>query len=229
MTEGMRLLSVFIAPNRLFADLTERRSRWWLPLIIIIIVAAATAVILRLAIPAEVWLETMRQNIAPSGAEMNQEYLELAVSRLASPLALLFAGLGGALQVTAVTFILGLIFWAVFAIFGGKINFTKSITIVTYTGLISALGILVRVILSVALQRLDIQTSLAVIPLLETNTYLFRLASQIEFFMVWRLLVMGLGFSILASVSRTKGYLLVILPWLALVALVSLLKIGIGM
>ena len=100
---------------------------------------------------------------------------------------------------------------------------------VAYSGLIVAFGHLIRLILSLSLQRLDVYTSLAILPFLVPGSYLFRLASQIDLFMVWRLVVMGLGFSTLAAVPRTKGYILVIVPWLVLIALLSLVKIGFGM
>ncbi|MBD3285863.1 hypothetical protein GF359_05250 [candidate division WOR-3 bacterium] len=229
LNEGRRLVSVYIAPVHLFDDLNEGRSRWWIPLVICLLVGGVAAVLLRLGVPSGVWMDTIRQNLATSGAEMNEAYLEMAANRISSPQALFFAGLGGVISSALGIFVLTLLYWAVFAIFGGKINFNKSITVVAYSGLIVALGHLVRLILSVSLQRLDIYTSLAILPFLEPGSYLFRFASQIEVFTVWRLVVMGLGFSTLASVSRTKGYVLVILPWLVLIALLSFVKIGFGM
>jgi len=228
LNEGSRLLSVFVAPGKLFVDLEERASRWWLPLVILVLVVAAAAIAVRLFIPPEVWIENIRNNIASSGVAANEEMLDMAMSRMQSPISILFTGLGGAIGQTAVSFLFALAFWAIFAIFGGKINFTKSVTVVTYTGLITALGIILVTVLSISLQRLDIQTSLALLPFLEPDTYLYRLAVQIDFFAIWRVLVMGLGFSVLGSVSRFKGYALVIIPWLILAVGMAFVRVGIS-
>ncbi len=226
MNEGKRLLSVFIAPSALFGDIKER-SRWWLPLLILLVVAATASVLPRLTISPEVFLEGMRQNL-PQGVEMSEEQLNVLAEQASSPLAIMGTALTVMIVQTIITFLAALAFWAIFAIFGGQANFGKSVSVVSYTGLVTALGMIFVSILSVILQRVDIITSLALLPFLEPGSFLYRFAAQIDLFAVWRIILMGLGFSIVVNVSKIKGFLLVIIPWLLVSLALASINIGFG-
>ena len=226
MNEGKRLISVFIAPSALFGDIRER-SRWWLPFLILLVVAAAATTLPRLTIPSDVFLDAMRQNM-PQGIEMNEEQMGVLAEQMRSPVAILGTALSVMVVQTLVTFLAALAFWAIFAIFGAQANFRKSVSVVSYTGLVTALGMIFISVLSVILQRIDIMTSFALLPFLEPGTFIFRFAGQIDLFAVWRIILMGLGFSIVVNVSRLKSFLLVIIPWLILSLVVASINIGFG-
>lgn len=224
MSEGRRLLSVFVAPNELFTDLGER-PRWLVPFIILILAAAVASVLPRLLLPTEVWLDAMRQNL-PASVEMSEEQMAVAMTTMRSPVSVALNALGGILISGGGAILATLFFWALFSILGGKISFTRSFAVVSYSSLIKVLGMVLIVTLTLILQRLDIQTSFALLPVLKPNTYLYRLAAQIDFFTVWRLIIMGLGFSVVANVPKVKSYLSVIIPWILLSLAMATLRFG---
>ncbi len=224
MSEGRRLLSVFVAPNELFTDLGER-PRWLVPFIILILAAAVASVLPRLLLPTEIWLDAMRQQL-PGGVEMSQEQMAVAMTTMRSPVSVALNALGGILISGGGAILATLFFWALFSILGGKISFTRSFAVVSYSSLINVLGMVLIVTLTLILQRLDIQTSFALLPVLKPNTYLYRLAAQIDFFTVWRLIIMGLGFSVVANVPKVKSYLSVIIPWILLSLAMATLRFG---
>jgi len=224
LSEGRRLLSVFVAPNELFTDLGER-PRWLVPFIILILAAAVASVLPRLLLPTEVWLDAMRQQL-PGGVEMSQEQMAAVMTTMRSPVSVALNALGGILISGGGAILATLFFWALFSILGGKISFTRSFAVVSYSSLINVLGMVLIVTLTLILQRLDIQTSFALLPVLKPNTYLYRLAAQIDFFTVWRLIIMGLGFSVVANVPKGKRYHSVIIPWILLSVAMAALRFG---
>jgi hypothetical protein len=226
MNEGKRLISVFISPSRCFEDIKDK-SRWWLPFLILLVAAAIASVLPRLTIPPDVFLETIRQNL-PQGVEMQEEQMQMIVERMSSPVAIIGTAVSVILLQTIITFLSALVFWVLFSLFGGKSSFKKSISIVSYTGLVTALGLLFISALSIILQRVDIMTSLGLLPFLDRGTFLFRFASQIDFFALWRVLLMGFGFAIVTESPRWKGLTLVIVPWLLLSLGVAAINVGFG-
>lgn len=208
----------------MFEDLRER-PRWLVPFLILIVVAAVGSVLPRILLPTDVWLDAIRQNL-PSGVQMGEEQMTAVMTTMRSPVSVALSALGGILIAGGGAVLAALFFWMLFSILGGKISFTSSFAVVSYSSLINVLGMVMIVILTLILQRLDIQTSLALIPALQPNTYLYRLAAQIDFFTVWRVIIMGLGFSVVADVPKVKGYLSVIIPWILLSLGMAALRFG---
>lgn len=224
MNEGRRLLSVFVAPNELFTDLRER-PRWLVPFLILIVAAAVASVLPRLLLPTDVLLDAMRRQF-PASVEMSKEQMAAVMTTMRSPVSIALNAIGGILVSGGGAILATLFFWALFSILGGKISFTRSFAVVSYSSLIKVAGMVLIVALRLILQRLNIQTSLALIPALQANTYLYRLAAQIDFFTVWRVIIMGLGFSVVANVPRVKSYLSVIIPWILLSLAMAALRFG---
>ena len=210
-----------MAPTTLFEDLRER-PRWWLPFVIFLVGAALVAILPRLLLPTDVLLDAIRQNL-PGPVEMPGEEM---IQRMQSPVMLVFSGLGGALFAGVSMVLTALFFWALFSITGEKCSFSKSFAVVSYSGLIKVLGMALVVVLMVILQKREVYTSLALLPFLEQGTFLYRLAAQIDFFTVWRVIIMGLGFSVVADVPKVKSYLSVIIPWILLSLGMAALRFG---
>ena len=155
------------------------------------------------------------------------------MTTMRSPVSIALNALGGILISGGGAILATLFFWALFSILGGKISFTRSFAVVSYSSLIKVVGMVLIVALTLILQRLNIQTSLALIPALKPNTYLYRLAAQVDFFTVWRLIVMGFGFAIVLNTSKVKSYLSVFVPWILLsvvlaAVMLSLSRFGLG-
>lgn len=224
MNEGKRLLSIFTAPGALFEDLRER-PRWVAPFLITIFVAALSLVLPRLLIPANVWVQAIRESL-PEGASMSAEQMMLMSEQMRSPLALGGVALSGIIVNVLLTFVSALVFWALFALFGRESSYKKALSVVCYSGLITALGVLVLAVLAISLQRVDVTTSLAFLPFLERGTYLYRFLARVDFFALWRVVVMGAGFAVVMKANKPTSYIVVIVLWLALSLGLAALRFG---
>ncbi len=224
MTEGKRLLSVFIAPNSLFEDLREG-PRWLVPFLVLILVAAVAAVLPRLLISADIWLGVMRDRL-PEGMAMSAEQMMTMAQQMSSPIALAGVAVSVTVLNSIVTFASALLFWALFAFFGTESSYKKTLAVVAYSGLITALGMILLSVLAISFQRLDITTSLAFLSFLDQDTFLYRFAAQIDFFTVWRVLIMGAGFAVVTNTRKFTSCTIVIVLWLALSLLLSLVRLG---
>lgn len=212
MSEGKRLVSAFFAPTSLYEDLRQR-PRWVVPLLVVLGVVVATSVFSHFLINPEVRMEAIRESM-PQGFELTEEQLqtmqETRDTRMLIGLAVTAVGL------VAGFFIYSLILWGVFAVFGGKVGYSHSLSIVSYSGLVVALGMIIISVLAVVLQRVDITASLAFLPFIERGSFWYAVAARISFFAVWRTLLIGEGFSVVAGLKRNKSYPLALAVWLAL-------------
>jgi len=202
------------------------------PFVIFLLVAALAVVLPRLFLPDQVLLDTIQKNL-PAQTEVSPEDMEGLLKMMRAPAMLVLNGLGGAFVAGLGTILATLFLWGLFAILGDKPTFLKSLTVVSYTSLIKGLGTVLVIILMLILQRQEVYTSLAVLPFLEPKTYFYNLAAQIDFFTVWRLIVMGFGFAIVLNASKVKSYLSVFVPWILLsvvlaAVMLSLSRFGLG-
>lgn len=218
MNEGKRLLSVFVSPRSLFEDLLER-PRWWLPFIIVCVVAAGAAAIQLIPVlnqlgGFEVMLERARATRPDLDADSVRTmfFVSPTIFRL--------------ILQAVVLMVSGLVFWAAFAIFGADINFKKSMTVVSYSGLIIALGALVTALIQLIVDSTLVNASFAFLPFLDPHSYIFRLVYMLDFFAVWHVIVMGLGFSIVSKKSKLTSYLIVAIAWVCFALLAAALMGG---
>lgn len=210
----------------MFEDLRER-PRWLVPFLILIVVAAVGSVLPRILLHTDVWLDAIRQNL-PSGVQMGEEQMTAVMTTMRSPVTVALSALGGILIAGGGAILATLFFWALFSILGGKISFTRSFAVVSYSSLINVLGMILLSALAISFQRVDITTPFAFyfLSFLEQGTFLYRFAAQVDFFTVWRLIIMGLGFSVVANVPKVKSYLSVIIPWILLSLGMAALRFG---
>ncbi len=86
--------------------------------------------------------------------------------------------------------------------------------VASYSGLIVACGALITSLIMLIVNNTQVNASLAFLPFLEPGSYLFRLFFIIDFFAVWHVIIMGLGYSIVAKKDKLTSYLIVAITWL---------------
>ena len=91
------------------------------------------------------------------------------------------------------------ILWAVFnAAMGGEATYKKILTIVIHAGVISALGQLFTGPLNYFRGSVSSATSLgALLPMLDDKSFMGRLASMLDIFIIWWLIVLAIGLAVL--------------------------------
>jgi hypothetical protein len=97
------------------------------------------------------------------------------------------------------------LFWGNF-VFAGKAKFKQVLSVAVYGELIFALGQLLLLPLVLAKKSVYVSLSLAVLaPEKSFTSILWVALSKIDLFIIWELVVIGVGLSIVYSFPRNKG------------------------
>ncbi len=200
-----RTIGVFTAPQKTFEDIAKFPS-WVFPFILMVI---ATMLITQLLVPViladqqsnERYLEMMQDpNMSPEQLERMQDISEKSVKN--------FAAIGGGVTVI-ITSILSsaIILFIGNIILGGEAKFLQIFSMFCWGGLIGTLGYLIRLPLSLSKMTMDIAMGPAIIfPAGSEEQILYKLASAMDIFILWRMAMIAIGFAAIYRISQAKSY-----------------------
>ena len=103
------------------------------------------------------------------------------------------------------------LFWGNF-VFAGKASFKQLLSVMAYGSIVSALGMLV--VLPMALAKGDLAVGLSLGPLAASQgieSLAFVALSKIDVFIIWEIIVVGIGLAAVYGLPRNKGYRLSVL------------------
>jgi hypothetical protein len=219
MSEAGRLSGIFWEPKPVFQDLAAK-PRFWVPLILLTLVSLVYVV----AFTSRVGYENMirrqmetNSRVQELSAEQQEQAIEMGL-KFAVPMGYASAALGmgiGSLLIAAILL-------ACFNFLGGaELKFKQAFSITCYSflpsGLASILALVVMYLKDPA--DFDIQNPLPVhlgafFSQQDTAAWLRTLATNVNLFTIWTILLLALGFSVAAKrVSFTKALVLILLPW----------------
>lgn len=140
----------------------------------------------------------------------NSEAMTMLADLGISPVVTVGIAAGGALFVGAFVFFISAAFYKVcLVILGNDTPFSKLLSVVIFTSIISTLGIFVNGAIALAIGEYELTfTSLA--PLF-SNKILFAIAANIDIFNIWYYVVMAIGLQTVAGLSKNKAIILVII------------------
>ncbi|MCE2450892.1 MAG: YIP1 family protein [Candidatus Latescibacteria bacterium] len=204
MSVGDRILRVFYAPSETFEAVAEQRSAadWLVPTIIV-----ALAIFFSTYLTSPIYVaEAMEQIRGQTPAE--QPSVEGTGD------AIRISGLIAAPVMTFVMLFIGAaIYLLVGKLLGGLLGYGQCLAIVAYTSLIAILQHIV--------ETMDVQIGLGMFLTEEARkTFGGALLSSIDPFVVWMIVIAGLGLSILGQIERSRAY--------AGVAAITLIFLAIG-
>lgn len=205
LSEPQRLINIFIAPSKTFADL-KRNPSWWVPWLVSSIVAALfllavdkkvgfEAIVNARMAHATPFLQRAMEQMTPEqkDAMIQRQIGGLRVGMYLSWLSHLIYGLiGGSLLMATFNFI-----------FDARIKFKNALAIVFYGVLprliTSLLGIAV-VFAGVNAEGFDPENPVAtnlspLVGLNSNNRFLYHLLSGIDVFAIWTVVLLGIGFA----------------------------------
>lgn len=207
-----RILRVFYAPSETFEAVAEQRSAadWLVPTIV---VAAVIFVSTYLTSPIYV-AEAMEQIREQTPAEQP--------SAEGTGDAIRISGLIAAPVMTFVMLFIGAaIYLLVGKLLGGLLGYGHCLALVAYTSLISILQHIVKTPLVLANETMDVQIGLGMFLSEEARqSFGGHLLSLIDPFIVWMIVIAGLGLSIVGQIERSRAY--------AGVAAITLIFLAIG-
>ena len=198
-----RIAGVFSSPTETF-QAVESKPAWWLPFVIVVIIAIA----------AQLWLMdiSMKDQMAKIALRVeSQEQLDIIQQRMQGPVK--YFGLIAAPIMILIIWVItaALLILASNPILGGQASFGKIMGVVAWSSLVTSLGgILKSVLIHIQGTSQGVSTSLAALlpvpPLGKTPSALYAFLSNLDPFVIWQIILWGIGLTVVAKLDLKKGY-----------------------
>ncbi|MDH4210461.1 MAG: YIP1 family protein [candidate division WOR-3 bacterium] len=207
----MGILDIYFAPGKVFTALKEK-TKWVLPLVIVLVIVALTAVLTVNLAREEI---TMRQEEVMRERGMTEEQMEQARQFTSGPVAVI----SGALSAALFTVILLLVFTVVtnlfVPLFGGESGFKKIFSVICFSSLVVVPSAILKLIMIAITKSPYVTTSLALLaPALGRDSFTYQLLAGFDFFIIWEMILVGMGISITNGIAKKNAYVLVFVIWL---------------
>jgi hypothetical protein len=207
-----RFFGVITSPKDTFRSVVAHPK--WLGMMVLVTLAMAALIggFLSTAVGQSAWLEM-------TTAGMNDQQYE-GMLRFSK-----YLGYVGALQmivmVPLITVVLAGIFYGTFNAIGGEATFKQVVAVVTHASAISVLGQLFAIPVNYGRGKMTSATNLTVLlPMVDEKSFLGRLLSMIDLFLIWWVLVLAIGLGVLYK-RRTQPIAMTLYGVYAVIALVA--------
>ena len=210
------ILGIYYQPDKVFEGMKDK-PRWLIPLIVsVVFTLIVTAIILPTIIMPEQIANLARNPDIPA------EQVEAMQANMSGPIPLIAGLVGNLFMVPIGLLLIGLIFWWIFSMAGHKAKFTEMFTVAVLGSLINIPGAILKVPLMFIKETAKVSTSLGLIlPVEMEEGFLVRLLNHIDFFTIWSLVVMAIGFSVFSGAPRKKSYWTVFGCWAVFILILS--------
>lgn len=229
LSEAARIVNTFIAPSKTFTDL-RRNASWWAPWILLSIVS----VLFIYAISQKVGFEQVSRNQVAHSSRAEQ-FDRLPPDQQARQLQIsskIIAAIGYANPALLLLFLLieTAVLWGTFKVASGaETSFKTAYAIVMYAALPGVIGAILAIIslfAGVNPEAFDINnpagTNLAYYLDPETTGRFLRgMASAVDIFTWWSIVLIGIGFACTSKVKRSTAIMIVAVWYLAFKLLAS--------
>jgi len=218
MSVFAKIIGIFLEPRKTFNAL-EKKPDFIIPLVLVVIVAFILTYISS-PILQQSTLEMSRERMMDQG--MTETQIQLALEQQQK-----YGKIGGLIAVPLTSLLSPLIIAAVllFAgniLLGGNAKYKQLFSLYCYTSLIDIITYAVRTILILIKQDIRVYTSLAaLLPPDYYKLFWFKFANIFDIFVIWKIIVVSIGMSVLYRISTRKPLITVSLIYL-IFALVSI-------
>ena len=217
LSEGARIVNTFIAPSKTFTDL-RRSAAWWAPWLLISVFSIAFMV----TISKQIGFEQVTRNQIAHSARADQ-FDRLPADQQARQIQFSikifqFFAYGSPVVILLFSLISTLILWGTFKVaFSAETTFGQAFAIGMYAGLPGVIGAILGIIslfAGVSPEGFDINnpvaTNLAYYLDPETTGKFIRgMASSLDVFIIWTIVLIGIGYSCTSKVKRTTAIIVV--------------------
>jgi hypothetical protein len=226
LSEGARIINVFIAPSKTFADL-RRNAAWWAPFLLMIVVSVVFVYTAGQKVGFRKAMENQMQSQPKTQARLenlpaDQREKQLAQgAKVTEYVSYAFP----AIQLIILLIIAAVLFGTFKVAAGVDVSFKVALAIVIYASLPGLLRALLAVVSLLAGGNVDsftFQNPLASNPGYFMNAadspFLYSLASSLDIFLIWTLILTAIGFSTVSKVKRGTA-LAIVFGWWAVFTL----------
>ena len=224
LSQGARIIDTFIAPSKTFTDL-RRSAAWWAPFLLMVVVSSALVYTAGQKIGFRKIMENQMQSqpktqdrLEKLPADQRERQMEQG-AKVTQIISYVFP---------AITLIIWLIITtALFATFkfaaGAGVSFKVSLAIVIYAALplmLKSLLALLSVVAGMSPDSFSFQNPVATNPGYFMNpadgVFLYSVASALDIFMIWTLVLTAIGFTCVSKVKSSTAYIIVFGWWAVL-------------
>lgn len=214
LSQGARIVNTYIAPSKTFNDL-KRSASWWAPWLLVSIVAVVFLIVVGHYVG---WEQTARTSIAQSNRADQFDKLDPAQQaqqlHIAAIITQAIAYSTPAIIVIAYLLIAAVLMGTFNLGLGTSVPFKVSLAIVVYSGLPGIIGSLLGTIsiivggMSGSLDREafnlknPVATNLAYFMDPMGNKFAYGMASALDVFVIWGIILMGIGFACNSKVKK---------------------------
>jgi hypothetical protein len=228
LSEGARIVNTFIAPPKTFTDL-RRNASWWAPFLLMVVISTAFVYTAGQKIGFRKIMENQMQAQPKQQARLERlptdqrEQQSEQGAKVTAVISYVFP---------VITLIIWLIIATVlFATFkfaaGADVSFKVSLAIVVYAALplmLKSLLALLSIVAGMSPDSFSFQNPLASNPGYflspADNVFIYSVASGIDIFMIWTLVLTAIGFTCVSKVKRGTAFA-VVFGWWAVFTLVG--------
>jgi hypothetical protein len=228
LSEGARIVNTFIAPSKTFTDL-RRNASWWAPFLLMVVISTAFVYTAGQKIGFRKIMENQMQAQPKQQARLERlptdqrEQQSEQGAKVTAVISYVFP---------VITLIIWLIIATVlFATFkfaaGADVSFKVSLAIVVYAALplmLKSLLALLSIVAGMSPDSFSFQNPLASNPGYflspADNVFIYSVASGIDIFMIWTLVLTAIGFTCVSKVKRGTAFA-VVFGWWAVFTLVG--------
>jgi hypothetical protein len=227
LSEGARLIDTFIAPSKTFTDL-RRNSSWWVPWLLI----SAFSLLFVYAMDRQIGFEQVTRNAIAQSSRAEQ-FDKLPADQKAKQMQISIAftryiSYGTPVVVLIVYVIMAAVLLGTFKFgAGAEVKFGTSLAIVIYGSLPGIIGAILgtaSVFAGVDPEGFNVKNPVATNPAYfmdpTQNQFLYSMASALDVFAIWSIILIGIGFACNSKVKRSTAIAMVA-GWFLLYKLVG--------
>lgn len=221
LSQGARIVDTFIAPSKTFADI-RRSAQWWLPFLLMVIAGCSLVYV------AEQKIGTAKivENELQARPKQQDRFEKLTPEQQASQIKVT-----GVIYYVAIP-VFTLIIWLIMAglqfgtlkvVASSDISYGKTLAVIAYAGLPMAVRSLLALVTLVAGASPDgftlnnpIATNIGYFMNPAENPFLYFVASQVDVFLLWTLVLTGIGFSVAGKVKTGTAFGVVFAWWVVI-------------
>jgi hypothetical protein len=209
LSEGARIINVFIAPSKTFTDL-QRNASWWGPFLVIALVALAYVFVMS----RQIGFDQITKNEIAASPRVDQ-FEKLPPDQQAKQIDFsititkVFSYGTPVLQLIVYSIIAGVLLGAFKLGANAKINFKTAMAIVIYGSLPGIVGLLLAILsmfAGVDKEGFNVRNPVATNPAYfmdrTANRFLFSMASALDVIVIWSIVLIGIGFACNSKVKR---------------------------
>jgi hypothetical protein len=221
-----RLLGVLVAPGRTFLSIAARPT-WVAPLLLLMLLGSSVGYLVAQRMDFE---DMVRQRMVQQNQELSAEQIDrgVQIAKKFGPVGALVTGIA---VLPIAYLLLALVFWTFFRLFGSELSFPASLSVTLHSLMPNAVSALLTVPLIFRLatinakdaQRGLLLSSLAAFAPESSGPAVKALLGSIDFFSLWVLILLSLGYRTVARVSTSAATGTVVAFWLLWVAVRALL------